>query len=99
MFCFLCERLRHEERFCPLCLTLGSPEAEFWWDISLRAPPKRATSVTSRWLREELREVGTIGMYMDKCSDRRHVEDSFVDQSNKMRDKGLNDDLNRRFKK
>ncbi|KAG8491745.1 hypothetical protein CXB51_015165 [Gossypium anomalum] len=99
LFYFLFERLGHEESFCPLCLTLGSPDVEFWWDISLRAPPKRAISVTSRWLREVLREVGKIGMYMDKYRDRRHVEDSFVDQSNKMGDKGLKDDPNVRFKK
>ncbi|MBA0838703.1 hypothetical protein Goarm_004500 [Gossypium armourianum] len=57
----------------------SSPEAEFWWDISLRGPLKMAVSVTSRWLREESREVGKIRMYKDKCRDRRHVGDSFID--------------------
>ncbi|MBA0621074.1 hypothetical protein Godav_006725 [Gossypium davidsonii] len=53
LFCFLCERLGHGESFCPIQLTLGSQEAVFGWDISLKAPPLRATSVASKWLRED----------------------------------------------
>ncbi|MBA0689170.1 hypothetical protein Goari_006909 [Gossypium aridum] len=47
------ERLGHGESFCPIQLTLGSQKAVFGWDISLKAPPLRATSVASKWLRED----------------------------------------------
>ncbi|MBA0772888.1 hypothetical protein Gotri_008201 [Gossypium trilobum] len=53
LLCFLCERLGNGESFCPIQLTLGSQEAMFGWDISLKAPPLRATSVASKWLRED----------------------------------------------
>ncbi|MBA0590283.1 hypothetical protein Gorai_018996, partial [Gossypium raimondii] len=44
---------RHGESFCPLRVLQDDQELSFGWDISLKAPFRRATSHSSRWLREE----------------------------------------------
>ncbi|MBA0859177.1 hypothetical protein Goshw_004083 [Gossypium schwendimanii] len=42
----------HGESFCPLLVLQDYQELSFGWDISLKAPFRRATTLSSRWLRE-----------------------------------------------
>ncbi|MBA0850686.1 hypothetical protein Goshw_004284 [Gossypium schwendimanii] len=49
VFCFLCGRLRHFERFYPARIVHGKIELEFEWDLSVKTIPKRAMVVTSSW--------------------------------------------------
>ncbi|MBA0575768.1 hypothetical protein Golob_024482 [Gossypium lobatum] len=42
VFCFLCGRLRHFERFYPAKIVHGKTELEFEWDLSVKTIPKRA---------------------------------------------------------
>ncbi|MBA0798381.1 hypothetical protein Gohar_008973, partial [Gossypium harknessii] len=53
LFCFLCGKLGHREGFCSIWVTLGTQVVEFGWDISLRAAPRRESSVVNKWLKEE----------------------------------------------
>ncbi|MBA0678346.1 hypothetical protein Goari_019700 [Gossypium aridum] len=53
VFCFLCGRLRHFERFYPARIVPGKTELEFEWDLSVKTIPKRAMVVTSSWLEEK----------------------------------------------
>ncbi|MBA0813430.1 hypothetical protein Gohar_027278 [Gossypium harknessii] len=62
LFYFLCDILGHGEDFYPVRSTLGEQEVEFDWDSSLRDPPRRPTSVVSRWLREDPGDGVRIGM-------------------------------------
>ncbi|GMI93514.1 hypothetical protein HRI_003020700 [Hibiscus trionum] len=54
LFCFICGKLGHGESFCPLRLTLEPSAVTFGWDLSLRAPVRRALQPPSVWLREEI---------------------------------------------
>ncbi|PPD71317.1 hypothetical protein GOBAR_DD31804 [Gossypium barbadense] len=60
------EEESHGEDFYPVRSTLGEQEVEFGWDSSLRDPPRRPTSVVSRWLREDPGDGVRIGMELDK---------------------------------
>lgn len=53
LFCFLCLKLGHEESFCPLRILQDKQDYSFCWDISLRAPFKRAVVLSSVQLREK----------------------------------------------
>ncbi|MBA0814801.1 hypothetical protein Gohar_020606, partial [Gossypium harknessii] len=53
LFCFLYGKLGHGEGCCLIWVTLGKQVVEFGWDVSLRAAPRRGSTVASRWLREE----------------------------------------------
>lgn len=53
LFCFLCGCLGHRDSFCPMRLQCGIQEVEVGWDLTLRAQPRRATTVNNIWLREE----------------------------------------------
>ncbi|KAH1106571.1 hypothetical protein J1N35_010339 [Gossypium stocksii] len=55
MFCFLCCRLGHNGSFCRIRIVQGKKETEMDMgrDISLMPMPRRASTVTSCWLREE----------------------------------------------
>ncbi|MFQ6619409.1 hypothetical protein Gotur_000470 [Gossypium turneri] len=51
-FCFLCGKLGHSENCCPIRMVTGRKELSLEWDISLKAPPRRAVKGGSVWLRE-----------------------------------------------
>ncbi|MBA0638260.1 hypothetical protein Godav_028969 [Gossypium davidsonii] len=53
LFCFFCSRLGHNNSYCEIKMMLGSNLIEIGWDLSLRAPSRRAISMNSIWLREE----------------------------------------------
>lgn len=53
-------------KFLSSTLNFGSQEVVFGWDISLRVVLRRVTSVASRWLREDSKEGGKIGMHFDE---------------------------------
>ncbi|GMI71122.1 hypothetical protein HRI_000781500 [Hibiscus trionum] len=54
LFCFICGRIGHGESLCPIRLTKPKEEITFEWDISLRAPSRRAAMIqNSRWLIDE----------------------------------------------
>lgn len=57
LFCFLCGRLGHGESFYSLWLAREVQEDDYGWDISLRASPRRMAPTSSRWLRDNLREL------------------------------------------
>lgn len=57
LFCFLCGLLGHGESFYLLRLTKGVQEDDYGWNISLRAPPRRVEQRSSRWLRENPKEL------------------------------------------
>ncbi|MBA0762800.1 hypothetical protein Gotri_012368 [Gossypium trilobum] len=50
-------------------------EMVFGWDISLRAPSRRALLVASRWLRDDSRDVNMIGIDLDWGKDERSFRD------------------------
>ncbi|MBA0704526.1 hypothetical protein Golax_016778 [Gossypium laxum] len=50
---FIGHKLGHEEGFCLVRKTIGIQEANFGWDISLRAPTKNELFTRSKWLRDE----------------------------------------------
>ncbi|MBA0573545.1 hypothetical protein Golob_000815 [Gossypium lobatum] len=54
-------------------------EREFGWDITLQAPPKRATPVTSEWLREEPNVVGRNKVYREDLRGNNNVEELIVE--------------------
>ncbi|MBA0605945.1 hypothetical protein Godav_018472 [Gossypium davidsonii] len=64
LFCFFCGRLGHNDSYCETKMTLGSDPIEMGWDLSLRAPSRRALSMNSIWLREE-DEGGKGGGWME----------------------------------
>lgn len=64
LFCFFCGRLGHNDSYCETKMTLGSNPIEIGWDLSLRAPSRRALSMNSIWLREE-DEGGKGGGWME----------------------------------
>ncbi|MBA0832735.1 hypothetical protein Goarm_017103 [Gossypium armourianum] len=43
----------HRDRFCRKRINVGLRKVEFGWDVSLRAPPRRASIAPSVWLRED----------------------------------------------
>ncbi|MBA0655311.1 hypothetical protein Goklo_007808 [Gossypium klotzschianum] len=43
----------HGDKFCPVRLVHRLQELELGWDLSLKAPSRRATPTTSIWLCEE----------------------------------------------
>ncbi|MBA0692709.1 hypothetical protein Goari_010246 [Gossypium aridum] len=47
LFCFICGRLGHGDSFCPIRLNRDFKETEIGWDISLRAPMRKASTTTS----------------------------------------------------
>ncbi|MBA0597505.1 hypothetical protein Gorai_007308, partial [Gossypium raimondii] len=53
IFYFLCSRLGHGDSFYLLAVTTKGQEIKLGWDLSLRAPEKRAITTTSVWLRED----------------------------------------------
>lgn len=53
LFCFICGKLGHGEGFCPLRILQDNQDFVFGWDLSLRAPGRRATVPVSKWLRED----------------------------------------------
>lgn len=55
-------KTRYGKSFYPVHLTLGSKEAVFGWDISLRALSRRVMTVAGKWLREELLDEGKTRM-------------------------------------
>lgn len=50
--CFFCRRLGHCDSFFATKMELGYEIKEIGWDLSLRAPTRRALSPGSVWLRE-----------------------------------------------
>lgn len=52
LFCFLCGKLEHGESFYALRVRVDPSKFSFGWDITLRAPSRRGSVMTSRWLRE-----------------------------------------------
>ncbi|MBA0638822.1 hypothetical protein Godav_025100, partial [Gossypium davidsonii] len=53
LFCFFCGRLGHNDSYCETKMLMGSDLTVMDWDLSLRAPSRRALSLSSIWLREE----------------------------------------------
>ncbi|MBA0664417.1 hypothetical protein Goklo_004426 [Gossypium klotzschianum] len=43
---------RHGEGFCPIRVSLGTQKLEFGWDNSIRAAPRKGSTIVNRWLRE-----------------------------------------------
>ncbi|MBA0674863.1 hypothetical protein Goari_016435 [Gossypium aridum] len=53
LFCFFCGRLGHNNSYCEARMLLGVDIGEIGWDLTLRAPSRRALAMNSIWLREE----------------------------------------------
>ncbi|KAK5777331.1 hypothetical protein PVK06_045298 [Gossypium arboreum] len=68
-------KLGYREGFCPVRLTEGSQEVVFGWDTSLRAPPRKATPVASRWLRDDSMDGIRIEMELDGGQEERTFGD------------------------
>ncbi|KAK8569111.1 hypothetical protein V6N12_007643 [Hibiscus sabdariffa] len=67
LFCFICGKIGHGESLCPLQLVLDLKQVKFGWDLSIRAPIKRAPLVPSRWLRDEV--SGASLLDIEACRD------------------------------
>lgn len=52
LFCFLCGKIGHGEGFFPIRVSLGTQKLEFGWDNSIRAAPRKESTIVNRWLRE-----------------------------------------------
>lgn len=53
LFCFFCNRLGHNDSYCKARMMMGMDIIEMGWDLSLRAPSRRALTMNSIWLREK----------------------------------------------
>lgn len=53
LFCFICGKLGHGESFYLARILQDNQDLTFGWDISLKAPLRRATIPSNRWLRED----------------------------------------------
>ncbi|MBA0732667.1 hypothetical protein Gogos_016742, partial [Gossypium gossypioides] len=53
LFCFFCGRLGHNDSYCEARMLLGVDIGEMGWDLTLRAPSRKALAMNSIWLREE----------------------------------------------
>ncbi|MBA0790797.1 hypothetical protein Gohar_015422 [Gossypium harknessii] len=53
LFCFFYGRLGHNDSYCEARMMLGVDISEMGWDLTLRAPSRRALAMNSIWLREE----------------------------------------------
>ncbi|MBA0756481.1 hypothetical protein Gogos_019805 [Gossypium gossypioides] len=53
LFCFFCGRLGHNDSYCEARMMMGTDISEMGWDLTLRAPSRRALAMNSIWLREE----------------------------------------------
>lgn len=61
LFCFLCGKLGHVESFCPNRILQENQNLVLGWNISLRAPTKRGSVLSSVWLRKEGSSVVNYG--------------------------------------
>ncbi|CAN1145984.1 Uncharacterized protein At4g02000 [Linum perenne] len=56
-FCFICDRLGHIDRHCGIYFRLPDEQIVRLWDVSLRAPPRKANNIGGeRWLVEDAPE-------------------------------------------
>ncbi|PPS09087.1 hypothetical protein GOBAR_AA11567 [Gossypium barbadense] len=79
-------------KFC-----LVGKEAEFGWDISLRAQPMREVVFVSRWHREELKDLVKSDMDTEEAHGRYQMWDQGVEANNGVKGKGVVRELSRRF--
>ncbi|MBA0578922.1 hypothetical protein Gorai_021193, partial [Gossypium raimondii] len=64
LFYFLYGKFGHGESFCPIRLSLDSQEVDFGWDLSIRAPSRKAPMEVSKWLREDNLVAKSVGLDM-----------------------------------
>lgn len=61
LFCFIRVKLGHEESFYPNRILRKNQDFKFRWDLSLRAPRRRAMAPISVWLRVGDDRSGSAG--------------------------------------